>query len=702
MKSVTILDTTLRDGSYAIDFQFTAKDTAIIASALESAGLDMIEVGHGVGLNASNAGKGVAAATDEEYMKAASSVLKRAKWGMFFIPGIGRKEDLELAMDHGMGFVRIGTNITEIEEAEEYIQYAKRLGMFVSSNLMKSYALPPDEFAKRAKLAEEYGADIVYLVDSAGSMFPDDVEKYLSAAKAYINIPIGIHCHENLSLGIANTLKAIECGADMVDSSLQGMGRDAGNPSTEVLVTVLKKKGIDLKIDTNRLMDIGEGMIKPLIHRQGFDPISITSGYAGFHSSYLNTILKCADRYQVDARELIVEVCKQDRVNAPPTLVEEIAKRLSKVRKSYSMSAVNLEQFQFAYQEITQNGPLKNAAQKIAAEMKASAKKSSKRSVINIVISIKPQKQASISRFIQESFSFVIGTVEVNNPEQLCEIIEAVDGTVDVILVDAEMKLGHDISLVGLARTIAKKSMVLSYKDNDVWVSSIDNLIAEILGDLVGIVVAIYGINNLCSKLAIRLAERGCRVILSGASEKELKEHVAALNRLIIREAPYPVEFIEDTKVASKDADVLVGLTPQLALIDKEEVLSMNPKGLIIDGGIGSVSPDAIRLGNDIGAKVIRVDMRAALSGEIWSVLGTKDMVSKIMGKGEISGVPVVAGGVLGNKGDMVLDSISHPMKVVGVADGCGGVIYDVPEELKSVIELVEREIVRRQILLSD
>ena len=461
LESITILDTTIRDGSYAIDFQFTAKDTAIIAAALESAGLEMIEVGHGVGLNASNAGKGVAAETDEQYMKAAASALKKAKWGMFFIPGIGEIEDLELAANYGMNFVRVGTNVTEIEQAEESIQYAKKLGMFVSSNLMKSYVLPPEEFAQKARLAQEYGVDVVCLVDSAGSMFPEDIQEYMGAMKNHLNIPLGIHCHENLSLGIANTLKAIEYGATMLDSSLQGIGRSAGNPSTEVLAIVLKKKGFDTKIDVNRLMDIGERLVKPLVHKHGFDPIAITAGYAGFHSSYVNIILKYADQYQIDARDLIVGVCEQEQVYAPEELVESVAEKLSKIKKSYSSTIINLDQFQFSHEEDGSGAPLKETARKIAMEVRASAKKSAKRSVFNIVIPFKPQKSTVLSRFIQEDFSFVIGSAEVDNTKQLKEIIQAVDGIVDILFIDAEMKLEADADFVQLVRSLAKKSQVL-------------------------------------------------------------------------------------------------------------------------------------------------------------------------------------------------------------------------------------------------
>src|SRR5215469_5981682 len=253
-----ILEVTLRDGSYLIDFQFTAEDTATIASALEGVGFRWIEVGHGLGMNASQSGKGLAAATDEEYLEAAAQALKYAKWGMFFIPGIGREEDLRLAARHGMSFVRIGTNITEADQAEPYIALAKELGFIVSYNAMKSYAVSPEEFGKTVEKVHRWGADISCLVDSAGSMDPDSVAAYLQAAKIESPSPLGYHGHDNLSLAMANTLRAIEEGAVLVDSSLQGMGRSAGNAVTEVLVAILQRRGSLSHIDLKATMDVGQ------------------------------------------------------------------------------------------------------------------------------------------------------------------------------------------------------------------------------------------------------------------------------------------------------------------------------------------------------------------------------------------------------------------------------------------------------------
>src|SRR5579859_6221930 len=205
-KPLQLLDVTLRDGSYTIDFSFTAEDTANLCRGLEMAGVQYIEVGHGVGLGASGEKHGVAAASYEEYMQAAQGALTKSKWGMFCIPGIATLEHLDLAQRYKMDFIRVGTNVTEVEVSELFIKKAKAAGMFVAANYMKSYALPPEEFAKKVLLSQSYGVDMIYIVDSAGSMFPDDVVAYFKAVRAVTDIAVGFHGHENLGLSVANSL----------------------------------------------------------------------------------------------------------------------------------------------------------------------------------------------------------------------------------------------------------------------------------------------------------------------------------------------------------------------------------------------------------------------------------------------------------------------------------------------------------------
>jgi 4-hydroxy 2-oxovalerate aldolase len=337
-KAPQVLDVTLRDGSYVNDFQFSAADTTAIASRLENAGISWIEFGHGLGLNASASGKGRAAATDEEYLEAASSALKTSCWGMFFIPGIGRAEDLRLAARYKMSFVRIGTNITEIEQAEPFIKQAKDLGMIVSFNGMKSYALDALAWAQKAAQTQRWGADIACLVDSAGCMFPDDVTRYFEAARAECSIALGFHGHDNLAMAMANTLRAVDEGAAMVDSSLQGMGRSAGNAITEILVAILKKRGWLPEVDLHAIMDVGADLICPLLGKAGIDPIAVVGGIAGFHTAFLPKLTATAEKHDIDVRDLILRLCEKDRISAPEELVGQIARQIAEVKVRHARS----------------------------------------------------------------------------------------------------------------------------------------------------------------------------------------------------------------------------------------------------------------------------------------------------------------------------------------------------------------------------
>ncbi len=335
MKKLTILETTLRDGSYAVNFSFTSSDTSIICKQLEEAGFEFIEIGHGVGLRASQKGYGIAAATDEEYMIAAKESLTKAKWGMFCIPGIAELEDIDLAAKHGMSFIRIGTNITDVEKSEPFIKRAKKYGMFVTANYMKSYVLPPEQFAEKVKLSEKYGVDIVYIVDSAGGMFPEDIRKYFEAIRKVSNIPLGFHGHDNLGLAIANSLEAINQGVDFIDTSLQGLGRSAGNASTEILISVLKKKGYGLELDFFKILDLGQNLVQPLLARKGIMPLDVVSGYADFHSSYMPHIQKYSAKYKINPLLLIIEICKIDKLNVDEMVLDNVARNIKGNEKIY-------------------------------------------------------------------------------------------------------------------------------------------------------------------------------------------------------------------------------------------------------------------------------------------------------------------------------------------------------------------------------
>jgi len=330
VQKVELLECTLRDGSYVVDFQFSVQETAELSAGLQQAGFRRIEIGHGLGLGASTMGHGRAAATDAEYLEAARDAAPEALIGMFFIPGIGTRSDIAEAKKRGLDFIRVGTNVSETDTGEEYVKFAKDVGLEVSFNFMKSYSKSPGEFVKIAEKARQWGADVLTVVDSAGGMLPNEVTAYVNLVSELTGAKVGFHGHNNLDLAIANNIAALEAGASVVDCSLQGIGRSAGNAQTETMVLVLEKMGVDTGIDAFLTMDLGEKYIKPKMHEyHGKTPIDVTSGYALFHSSFLKEILKAVKEFDVDPRELIIEVSDREKERPRPALIWEVARKIA-------------------------------------------------------------------------------------------------------------------------------------------------------------------------------------------------------------------------------------------------------------------------------------------------------------------------------------------------------------------------------------
>jgi 4-hydroxy 2-oxovalerate aldolase len=335
-----LLDCTLRDGSYALHFGFTAAQTTQITHALIKQGIAWVEVGHGVGLGASQQGYGQAAESDLHYAQAAQAGLLQAgttptlaQWGMFAIPGIARLDDITMAADEGMGFVRLGISLDKLEHLPTFAHHARKLGLITICNVMKSYTMPSDGFARLAQRAVDEGCDGVYLVDSAGGMRPDEVLTYLTALKRTCpQTLIGFHGHNNLGLAVANALIAWQHGASLVDTSLQGLGRSAGNTPTEQLACVLKRLDPDFTIDPLALMQMAADWVQPLTQgmvQPGLDAVDMTCGLAQFHSSYLPVLEAAAAEHQADLKRLILAVAEVDPLNAPDPLVYRLAKQLA-------------------------------------------------------------------------------------------------------------------------------------------------------------------------------------------------------------------------------------------------------------------------------------------------------------------------------------------------------------------------------------
>ncbi len=340
-KNAKILDCTLRDGTYVTSF--SKAEIEIITNKLSSAGIEYIEVGHGVGLGYYRKKEG--AMTDELFINSAKNNLKgNSKLGVFFIPGIGEIDDIAKAKDLGVDFIRIGTNASDSVKAFPYIEFAKQKGLEVFYNSMKSYILNPFEFTKVAKEVAKVGVDGIYLVDSAGGMFPKETEEYIKLLRENIKCKIGFHGHNNLMLANANVIAAIEHGADLVDTTLMGLGRGGGNAPTEIVLYIAEKLGLETNIDNKEVLKLTKEIMfqkNTASCSEDYD-IDIVSGFAMFHSGFLETFTNIAKTHSVDLRDLIIKVSAIEKENPTEELIQTIAQEIKETKTQvFSPRSIN-------------------------------------------------------------------------------------------------------------------------------------------------------------------------------------------------------------------------------------------------------------------------------------------------------------------------------------------------------------------------
>lgn len=332
-EKIRIIDTTLRDGSHAVSHSFTEDDVRRIAGGLDAAGVDTIEISHGDGIGGSSYQYGFSAVSEIKLIKAAAEVVRQAKIAVLLLPGIGTIEDLEKAVEAGARMVRVATHVTEADIAEQHIRYSKSVGLEVVGFLMMSHMADTAKIVEQARLFESYGADIVYVTDSAGAMVPQQVAERIRAVKAAVSIPVGHHSHNNLGLAVGNTLAAIEAGATVVDATLKGLGAAAGNTQLEVLNAVLLKLGYKTGIDLYKAMDVADDVVGPRMARpQVINRESLSIGYAGTYGSFLLHALRAAEKFGVDARDILIEMGNRRTVGGQEDMIIDIAYELSRKR----------------------------------------------------------------------------------------------------------------------------------------------------------------------------------------------------------------------------------------------------------------------------------------------------------------------------------------------------------------------------------
>ncbi|HCY63505.1 MAG TPA: 4-hydroxy-2-oxovalerate aldolase [Oxalobacteraceae bacterium] len=334
-KQVTVHDMTLRDGMHPKRHLMTLEQMKSIAQGLDAAGIPLIEVTHGDGLGGSSVNYGFPAHTDEEYLSAVIPLMKQAKVSALLLPGIGTVDHLKMARELGVNTIRVATHCTEADVSEQHIGMARKLGMDTVGFLMMSHMASPENILEQAKLMESYGANCIYCTDSAGYMLPEDVKARIGLLREKLKpeTELGFHGHHNLAMGVANSVTAVEYGANRIDAAAAGLGAGAGNTPMEVFIAVCARMGIETGVDVYKIQDVAEDLVVPMMDFPiRIDRDALTLGYAGVYGSFLLFAKRAEKKYGVPARDILVEMGRRGMVGGQEDMIEDTALTMARER----------------------------------------------------------------------------------------------------------------------------------------------------------------------------------------------------------------------------------------------------------------------------------------------------------------------------------------------------------------------------------
>jgi 4-hydroxy-2-oxovalerate/4-hydroxy-2-oxohexanoate aldolase len=336
-RKVTLHDMSLRDGMHPKRHQISLEQMIAVATGLDLARVPLVEVTHGDGLGGASINYGFPAHTDEQYLRAVVPTLKFTKVSALLLPGIGTVDHLRMAADCGVATIRVATHCTEADVSEQHIGLSRTLGLDTVGFLMMAHMVPPEQILTQAKLMESYGANCIYITDSAGWMLPDDVTARIGLFRAELakTTEIGFHGHHNLSMGVANSIAAVEAGASRIDGSVAGLGAGAGNTPLEVFAAVMDRMGAVTGVDLYKIMDVAEDVVVPLMdHPIRIDRDALILGYAGVYSSFLLFAKRWGEKYGVSSRDILVELGRRKTIGGQEDMIEDVALDIAKKKRA--------------------------------------------------------------------------------------------------------------------------------------------------------------------------------------------------------------------------------------------------------------------------------------------------------------------------------------------------------------------------------